>query len=338
MDALLIGSAAFNRRLYLGRHAQDVDLIVRPHRADWFRSWLEDVRPQIYPNRFSGIKKKFYGFTAPQDHVNFEVEIAVPGSSAEWFMDRHETIPAEYLLHDKWSSTEVTIAVPGALMAIKRSHLTWPRHWKKHIADYHKLKEAGHTMIGWEDGCRMRHAERLKLDAPRRQPSLAVENSAFFHASEAALQRTYEHDDLHQVVAYYDRPLYERSKPDKSRALLDRAMFEALPLLDRLRTVREETMAIALERRIIPFVQSVEVLIAAGLAQEVRVPQSRVLEAYGYALQRICTTLTRGWFRDFAIEHWPEVREPDVDFVGSFLAAVRSGRLVPKLTPSSETM
>lgn len=44
--------------------------------------------------------------------------------------------------------------------------------------------------------------------------------------------------------------------------------------------------------------------------------------AYEMAIKRICTTLTGGWFRDYAVEHWPEVREPNVDYVAKFWSNV----------------
>lgn len=43
--------------------------------------------------------------------------------------------------------------------------------------------------------------------------------------------------------------------------------------------------------------------------------------AFMEALYRVCTTLTSNWFRDFAIENWPEIHNHDYDFVGKFKAA-----------------
>jgi hypothetical protein len=50
-------------------------------------------------------------------------------------------------------------------------------------------------------------------------------------------------------------------------------------------------MAIALERYLVP-----------GVVSDPEV-------AYAEAMLRVCTSLTKGWFRQFAVDHWPQVRE-----------------------------
>jgi hypothetical protein len=48
-------------------------------------------------------------------------------------------------------------------------------------------------------------------------------------------------------------------------------------------------MAIALERFLVP-----------GVTADIQT-------AYSEALLRVCTSLTKGWFRQFAVDHWPQV-------------------------------
>jgi uncharacterized membrane protein YeiH len=42
------------------------------------------------------------------------------------------------------------------------------------------------------------------------------------------------------------------------------------------------------------------------------------LDAYQWAIMRICTTLTGGWFRKFALDNWSLVNVPDCDYVKRF--------------------
>ena len=49
--------------------------------------------------------------------------------------------------------------------------------------------------------------------------------------------------------------------------------------------------------------------------------------AYLKAVEKICTTLTSGWFRDFAIDNWPEVIDNVPDYVSIFNVAVAEGRI-----------
>lgn len=321
MDFMLVGSAAAQYWVELGRWPADYDLIVRPR---VFERWKNEYSSLInsfeetHPNKYRMTLNGMCG-------DKFEIEYAIPGSSAEWFMFHSEG--ANITKRHIAAGLEVGIAPPGALLALKRSHLTWPRFWQKHIADYHALLEAGHEMGNWRPGMWLRHEEKMRFDPPKEQTSLAVSNDEFFHVSESALQRLYSHDDLHLVVAYYDRPLYERCKTDINKAMLSQKLFNAMSPLNQQRLVREEAMAIALERRLVPLICDSISLVEAGVLDCVEIPSEKVNEAYSYALQRICTTLTSGWFRGFAIDNWRHIKTPDVDFAARFSDAVKTGKI-----------
>ncbi len=205
---------------------------------------------------------------------------------------------------------EARVVPPAWLAGIKRAHVQWPIRWEKTIEDLHWLRER----IGGDERrdpdiaefVRIRRSEHAARHGER-AARLAVSNEEFFARSQAAVGRVHEHDAIHEIVAYGPRPLYESFKRDLGRALLDRGMFEAADPLLRERLVREEAMAIALERIVIP-------RLATG---EPFTPEA----AYRSALQRVCTNLTSGWFRDWAIDHWPRVSTPDVDFVALYLAS-----------------
>lgn len=62
----------------------------------------------------------------------------------------------------------------------------------------------------------------------------------------------YEHDELHELVAYGAAPIYTTLKTDPAKAMLSRRLFEAADLDTRLKLVREESMAIAVERVVVP--------------------------------------------------------------------------------------
>jgi hypothetical protein len=77
--------------------------------------------------------------------------------------------------------------------------------------------------------------------------------------------------------------------------------------------VQEEAYVIALERAIIPM------LFEGG-------PLAQPLEAYKWAVMRICTTLCSGWFREWALEHTNMALDYyDPGYVEKFLKAVDDG-------------
>jgi hypothetical protein len=203
----------------------------------------------------------------------------------------------------KGGSLRIAAHVPSIeyLYLIKRSHIYWPVHWLKTMTDMSRMKKYVRTIT--DDHKRFYEARLTENEAKfgkRFQANLNQENEKFFAKSERSLNRIYEHDDLHELVKYYERPIYAMLKEDQSKALMSKKLFDAATLEMKLNAIREEAMVIALERLIIPG------------------KETDGVKAYQYGLQRICTNLTSGWFREFAIDNWDRVATPDVDYVKKF--------------------
>lgn len=174
------------------------------------------------------------------------------------------------------------------LSAIKLSHLSLDHNWMKHISCWHKFLKPHFDRSDWD---LVKAREKLTLEkANQRHPKLNMSKEDFFNDS---VQKVYDHDWLHERVAFYKQPLYKRlQKPEKAdSAWCERELWDRLTHEDKLKCVAEEAMVIALERFLIP-----------GLDQY-------AYSAYNKALKKVCTSLTSGWFRDFAIWNWPVLKE-----------------------------
>jgi len=179
---------------------------------------------------------------------------------------------------------------------MKRSHLWRAYNFDKHITMYHKyllpLYEEDHSEDGFLASHQLYLDERIALTKeayPQGNPSLKQTNKDFF---DDAVKKIYDHDWLHELVAYESRPMYENlKKPDNmDDAWCEQGLWECLRHSDKIKCVAEETHVIAIERFMIP--------------NNWNHPEKL---AYFKALNKVCTTLTSGWFRDFAIDNFPEV-------------------------------
>lgn len=242
-----------------------------------------------------------------------ELLVARTGGSEQAFSDAAvATVDIDWL-----GLRDVKVASPQALALIKRSHLHSPANWQKHIDDYHFLKRRAPSAP--TDAERAAGAMRMAEWAANHpgdygSGSMRVSNEAFFANTRMARIRVYVHDDLHRVTCYGPEPLYLRLKEDRSQAFVSGRLFETFTHAEKIRLVREECYALALERVVIPAIET-------GRTADAR-------HAFLHALRRICTDLTTGWFRDFAVEHYPEVIEFDTDYVGRFRAALERSDLV----------
>jgi hypothetical protein len=213
------------------------------------------------------------------------------------------------------------VAPVQVLEAIKCSHIHWPTYFPKHIGDIHTLRSvmplsSSQVNIGL-------YADKNKpLTAPERTPQLEefiltrtleaeafrgtpgahinlnVSNKDFLERDDDLfVTRHIPHDDVHALVKYGDTPIYDQLKTDKSKAMVSKTLFAGAPYDLQIKCVKEEAMVIALERFLLP-----------GLSSD-------PLMAYKFALVRICTTLTKGWFREFAIDNYPRLATCDKDLL-----------------------
>lgn len=181
------------------------------------------------------------------------------------------------------------------LYTIKVSHIFWDLRngtWEKHARDIMLMQKNGAKLIEplykrlykvWEEvhGSKKANLSQGAMD--------------FFNDK---VIRTYVHDSIHASVAYYDAPLYERILADGEEVKVDKSKWEAMPYEDKLKCVREEVYATALERLVIP----------SGYTYSPR-------RAYAWALRRTVTSLARGWFALFIVENLAAVWSPDVNYV-----------------------
>jgi hypothetical protein len=230
------------------------------------------------------IKNVLPTFREPKDWDYFSPH---PIEGAEVFWD-DRLLDYTPWFHQHPSHTQPTL---DELYTIKVSHIFWTNKWWKHASDIRFMQRAGARLVPalydilypvWVDHYGKKHA------------SLKGDKASFF---DDIIERVYDHDSVHESVAYYDRPLYEKIVIP-GRVAVDRDKWNALPLDDQLHMVMEEVYATALERILIP--------------SNYEASPSR---AYADTLKRTLTSLTKGWFALFCAEHLDELWSADVDYV-----------------------
>lgn len=220
----------------------------------------------------------------------------------------------------------VHIASPTSVALIWRAGLYLQAGFHRRIDDYHRLRaRLGETPVSPEERQAyeaLRAGLLARVDGERADWNMRVSNEEFFGDFKYRWLRAFAHDALHLATCYGEVPIYRQLKSDPAQAHVPRRAFEQLPHAERIRLVREECYALALERVLIPAED-------LGEACDER-------RAFQHALRRICTSLARGWFRDFAIDHHPEISRYDKAFVEDYRQALRRGALQRKQLPISD--
>jgi hypothetical protein len=244
----------------------------------------------------------------------YEIEIALEGTSSKFLLDNISEV-SDGKINGFLDDTFDVLNFQYQILT-KRSHLIYPVHFEKNITDYHLLKglvrdfERTETM---EKYYQLRFNE-AKVRFNQHTPKLNVTTEDFF-SSKLNVPNYFVHDHIHEVMAHYDRPIFTMMQRDNSKAWCEKDMFFNLPFNYQVQCVQEEAYVIALERYIIPQYSS---------------DCNNFFECYKKAAKRICTTLTSGWFRSFAIENYDKVIDwYNPDFVNIFKTAVKNGEVYP---------
>jgi hypothetical protein len=186
------------------------------------------------------------------------------------------------------------VATPDELYTLKISHAFWDinKTWEKHMSDILFLQKKGAQF------------DRALYDAllpiwkeqhGKKRTSLAKNKMDFFGD---AVVRKYDHDSLHDSVAYGDEPMYTRILKDGSEVMVDNSKFWAMSLEDKYKTIREEVYATALERWVVPTNYTISPRLA-----------------YSYAMKKSLTSLFKGEWALFIALNYSDLWQPDMNYV-----------------------
>lgn len=195
------------------------------------------------------------------------------------------------------------IATPEELYTMKVSHSFWEigrnvmerqANWNKHMSDVVFFQRKGvefnrelYDILKpiWKD----LHGKKIT--------SLAQNADNFFGRD--AVVRIYDHDSIHDSVAYNDKPLYESILVPGEEVMVDSTkFFDGMDYATQLQLVREEVYATALERILIP-------------KDYKHSPRA----AYAWALRRTITSLFKGEWALWAVLNYDVLAVPDVDYM-----------------------
>ena len=293
---ILIGSQALKLVApeLLSREPKDFDLIAT--HAE-FKEFVKRNKFTLVVPQNAGSKMICRG----PEMLPVEVEIAWPGTSAEILMSlvKGDEIYVESI------NSNVSVASLDVLFALKASHRYKKNsvHFLKTMKDYKAMKSAGASINeDLKEFYRLREKETYNYS----HPNLNTSKGKFFNPSE--VEYKYEHDTIHLAMAHLDRPAYTYFQ-EGAEVKCDRKLFEALPLQTRLYSVLEESYVLALERSQVPYPGKLT-------------PRQSFL----IALEKVCTSIASGWWREFAYDHYNEVLALySDDYVNKFQKGIDNG-------------
>lgn len=176
-------------------------------------------------------------------------------------------------------------ATPEMCLAIKMSH-----RFKKNNPFFqktmHHIRFLRNRAYELNDELELIAKVRQKETLSYNHPVLDTDKSSFFKDD----FYLYDHDSIHEAVALADRPAYTFYIKEGEEVMTSKEKFMSLPEEIKLAGVYEETCVLALERHQIPNNFMVD-----------------PTQSFMLALEKVCTSITSGWFREYAWENYHKV-------------------------------
>lgn len=271
-NALVVGSRAlYDKSMVEGA---DLDVVAMP----------KDI-PNIYADRMK--KDGIISITDDASGMRIEILVAYNNTLAE-------------LYNARYRSNGISFADMHMLYIMKLGHVHRNTlKWEKHIDDLMYIKKKGYYADNAKYyGSQYTNKELITMyrkDTDERLgaqvlPNLNVTKEQFFNDG---VKKYIDHDVLHEVLAHYDKPMYTKMQKN-GEVFCYKELWDDFSHVNKIYTVLEECYVIACERCIIP----------------VHVTGSKEFyarAAFMWALRRVCTDLTSGFFREFAINNYSSI-------------------------------
>jgi hypothetical protein len=276
---ILIGSRALKLRAssYFKRTPVDFDWIATQEEVD---DWLSKNLCKFKEYKTYRLEGKHDKYIVEGDSI-CEFELVKDNTSTQMLVDLvqsdKDTIETSFGLIP---SLDMLFTIKSSHKYLKNSPFFW-----KNLGDYHLMKQMGAKVRPeYQEFLKVREKETYNYSHPKLNQS----KKDFF--SDDGLTYLVEHDDIHESVKIYDRPAYTYYLKDGAEVNCDKSKFFSVSQEIRLAGVAEEAMTLAIERSLLPF-------------PGVMTPK----QAWMFALMKVCSSITSGYFREFAYEHLPEV-------------------------------
>lgn len=236
--------------------------------------------------------KKLFGLVVPPRATKpmiIEAELAWPGTTAETMlhMVNSQSSPVLNFSHSGGIQFDMRVANLDLLYTLKMSHryLKNSKHFKKTRDDIMLMRSKLSAIpVDLLDFYEARMEETYNYGHPK----LNVSKDDFFKGD--GVEYVYDHDSIHMAVRRLPLPAYRYYMADGAEVQTSKEKFFAVDQNTRILGVLEEAYVLALERSQIPHGEKVT-------------PR----QSFFMALEKVCTSITSGWFREFAWENYDEV-------------------------------
>lgn len=198
------------------------------------------------------------------------------------------------------------IATINEIYTLKVSHSFWViknGSWEKHIRDIKALQMNGAKLI--PELYKIAYKEWEKRHG-KKNINLNQDKTEFFNNN---VKRIYDHDSIHEAVAFNDSPNFNRILEPGHTVKTSEKLFKKLPQRDKIQLVQEEVMVLSIERDLVPL----------HIKQpELNIGHYLIINSFQKQLKLLITQYSKGWFPLWIVENYYELHAPLFNYWACF--------------------
>lgn len=195
------------------------------------------------------------------------------------------------------------------LLAIKMSHLTYDIFFRKHLQDLLFIKSKTNGLYNKKLYNLLQKHWKVYFKNNKSVLSLYKSKKEFF---DDKVVKYYDHDYLHECVAFGAEPLYKKCLKNNQEVFLDKNKFKNLDFNEKINMFKEEIMVIALERWIIPKIKSNKLI--------------SINESWNNSLHKTIVSLTKNWASYFIIENIEHFIKPEFEQINKSIKKIEGDK------------
>ena len=202
-----------------------------------------------------------------------------------------------------------------AYYTIKCSHLQWDVKWNKTKRHILEMVSLGAKLIPDLYSALVKHWEQVHgkkdyLSLNKTKEEFFLTEQPFAIHKNKYVGYKYDHDWLHEMVAFPGKPVYTLCLKEDADVMVDVSKFGLLPYRKQVQMFQEEIAVIAFER-----------FIATGITLSIN-------KAWLMSLKKTITNLTKGWASTFIIRHLHEFVKPNFKLFTNLFKQTKEGNLI----------
>lgn len=219
---------------------------------------------------------------------NYDIHIVNKENSNKMLYDNKDNFISKFICIDLYGNKFEVLSLE-TLFEIKKSHRMILKGFNKTMNDYYRiLNLLNNKEVEETEFYKLRLKETL-IRAKKQTNHINLKQSKDDFFKTKNVEYIYDHDSIHESVKLTQEPMYKKILVSNEEVMCSEELWNKLSDLEKKYCVLEECYTISIER----FLSKNKL--------------SDPYKAFLIALEKVCTTLTKGWFREYAYSNYKEI-------------------------------